>query len=487
MALPIDVPSSLEDMTSQDFRRNGHDLPVPFRIRLLRDGVPVNVVCDELFRVLPGKRVVVRAVLDSAPVLLKLFLGPRARRYREREARGLAALSSCGVAAPGVVASGALADGGGEWLALVFIEDARALKEHDLADATLLEGVMAALAKLHDRGVTQDDLHLGNFLLTAARLYAIDGDAVRANGRRTLDRNRSLENLALFFAQFSPRNDHRVREACRVYAGARGWLAERIDPDEVMPLLTRARERRVQRYLRKTLRECTEFHCERRFFRFLVCERDALAAGLGTLLDDLDGHIARGRTLKAGRTATVTEVAFAGGTFVVKRYNIKSLGHAVSRLFRPSRAHRAWQNAHRLRFLGVSDALPRALVERRVGALRREAYLVMGKVEGRDLLSLVGSAGECSDEVVGAVRRIFADLEHLGLVHRDTKASNFIVGPRGVTLIDLDAMRRPSGRARFERMFAADVERFLCNFAALPRVEARFREALERLQPPTNS
>ena len=74
-----------------------------------------------------------------------------------------------------------------------------------------------------------------------------------------------------------------------------------------------------------------------------------------------------------------------GEAFVVKRYNIKSRPHAIGRMWRPTRAQRAWQNAHRLRMLGIPTFQPIALIERRVGPFRRDAYLVMRDIGGVDL------------------------------------------------------------------------------------------------------
>jgi tRNA A-37 threonylcarbamoyl transferase component Bud32 len=338
----------------------------------------------------------------------------------------------------------------------------------------------------------QEDLHLGNFLVTSERaLYAIDGDAVRADTNGTLSRRRSIENLALFLAQFPPREDHRVAHACETYAAERGWPRERLDPAHLATRVARARELRVRHYLRKALRDCTEFHAEASASQFLVADRAALADGLAAVLRDLSAAVDAAPKLKAGRTATVAEVSTESnpfgnpcrGPFVIKRYNIKSPSHALSRLFRPSRAYHAWRNAQRLRFLGISDAQPRALVEHRVLRwLRRDAYLVMAKVEGIDLMRHATMDVGCSEPVVAAVVRLFSDLKELRLVHGDTKATNFIVTQHGVVLIDLDSMRRVGNRARFAVLFEADLERFLENFSALPTVQERFRSALAPLR-----
>jgi tRNA A-37 threonylcarbamoyl transferase component Bud32 len=476
-------------LSAEEFARYGRHLDAPFRLRLVRRDGSIEVRCVELYRVLPGKRVVVRATLDERNVVLKLFLGSRAPRYRQREARGIAAIARCGVRVPALIDGGRLEAGAGEWLAFEFVANARALSEDDLADAGSRDAVLRALAQLHEGGVVQEDLHLGNFLVTSQRaLYAIDGDAVRADTNGALSRRRSIENLALFLAQFPPREDHRVAHACETYAAERGWPRERLDHRHLATRVAQARELRVRRYLRKALRDCTEFHAEASASQFVVADRAALADdGLAAVLRDLSGAVDAAPKLKAGRSATVAEVSTEshpfGGPFVIKRYNIKSPSHALSRLFRPSRAYHAWRNAQRLRFLGISDARPRALVEHRVLRwLRRDAYLVMAKVDGIDLMRHATLEAGCSEPIVAAVVRLFSDLKELRLVHGDTKATNFIVTQHGVVLIDLDSMRRIGNRTRFTTLFDADLERFLENFSAFPNVQERFRSALAPLR-----
>jgi tRNA A-37 threonylcarbamoyl transferase component Bud32 len=385
---------------------------------------------------------------------------------------------------PSLIDGGRLEGGAGEWLAFDFIADARPLTEADLADNATCATVLQTLAQLHAGGVVHHDLHLGNFLLTRRHdLYAIDGDAVRAIGTGALSHRHSLDNLALFVAQFPPRDNHRISRACRVYAMARGWPDEKMDPDDLEDRIAKARGDRVRRYLKKSLRECTEFHAERSSTSFIVADRAALANGLDEVLRDLTTAVDDSPKLKIGRTATVAEVSVPSATpFVIKRYNIKNGTHALSRLFRPSRAYHAWRNAQHLKLLGVSDARPRALVERRVLRwLRRDAYLVMEKVGGADLAQHAAMEGGLSEAVIGAVVRLFADLKELRLVHGDTKATNFIVNRDGVVLIDLDSMRHVRSRRRFEARFDADLRRFLDNFTTFPATYSRLRDALAPL------
>ena len=78
------------------------------------------------------------------------------------------------------------------------------------------------------------------------------------------------------------------------------------------------------------------------------------------------------------------------GPLVVKRYNMKSVSHRISRLFRRSRASRAWSYGHLLNSLGIRTPHPIALIEERFGFLRGKAYLITEYCSGYPAERLIG-------------------------------------------------------------------------------------------------
>jgi serine/threonine-protein kinase RIO1 len=179
--------------------------------------------------------------------------------------------------------------------------------------------------------------------------------------------------------------------------------------------------------------------------------------------------------LKAGNSATVIRAPIGERTYVVKRYNVKSLGHAARRALTPTPRYRvSWRNGHRLAFLRLPTARPVALVECRTGLVATVAYLVMedlgpGAVDLGVRVAEHGATPALAEKVATLFRGI-ADAE---LVHGDTKASNFVVDDEKIYLIDLDAM--VEGR----RGLAADVARFLANWDNDPATRELFRGALQ--------
>jgi tRNA A-37 threonylcarbamoyl transferase component Bud32 len=464
------VATALEDastptLTGPDLARFGRDVPTPFVVALTTPEGGQTLACEALLRVLPGRRIVARARFAERVVVAKLFVGPRATIEREWEERGHAAFVRADVATPELLMRGDLA-GGGEALLYEYLDDAIPATASDLPQT------MPILARLHSHGVIQNDLHLGNLLRTARGLFLIDGGGVSGMGRdKPLSRRASVRNLALFLAQFDIRAESAFVAAWHAYAVARGYKTIDADGGALIAAVHRARAKRVRAYMNKVLRDCTEFHAEKRFDRFVVCDRASHGGELMAWLDDIDVRFATGSVVKAGNTATVAKFCVDGQPLVVKRYNIKSRRHAFGRAWRPTRAQRAWQSAHRLRMLGIATFKPIALVERRAGPLRKSAYLVMRDVGGVDLRDRFAL------KHIAPLVALFADLARAGLVHGDTKATNFVDVGGAIHLLDLDAMRAPYTRWGLRRGAARDVARFIDNWTDSATIRAALTRA----------
>ncbi len=454
-------------LSGVDLAGLGRTLPVPFDLLVSTETGTLTLRCETLLRVLPGRRIVARALHDGRVVLAKLFVGARASVERQWEERGHAAFKRAGVATPEIVGAGTLV-GNGEALLFEFLEGAMPATEADLSQ------MVPILARLHAHGVVQNDLHLGNLLRTAHGLFLIDGGGVSGMGDdRPLSLRASVRNLALFLAQFGIRTERGFVAAWHAYCVARGYKVIDADARALLGAVHRARRARLRAYMKKVLRDCSEFYAERGFGYFLVCDRAAYKNGIEALIDNIDEQFEAGMVVKWGNTATVARLHVDGEPLIVKRYNIKSWRHAMSRMWRPTRAQRAWQNAHRLRMLGIATVQPVALIEHRFGWLRRSAYLVMRDMGGVDL------AERFEIRHVRAVVALFDDLARAGLMHGDAKATNFLDIDGRIHLIDLDAMRAPRTKRVLRQGLLRDIERFVANWDS-----ATIRAALTRAFAP---
>jgi len=418
-----------------------------------------RLVIETSLRVLPGKRLTGVGRIGGQAVLAKLFFAPSgARRHWERELRGLEALRRADMPAPRLLGSGPLV-GNGYYLLTEYLAAARAPQA-----ANDLLAVFRALGGLHARGLVHEDAHLDNFLIDAGNAFVIDGDAIRTDASPSDMR----ANLALLLAQLPPETEAETRSRLLAAYGA-----PLPDPFALEEAIRAARQRRLDDYLDKCLRDCSLFKVERRWDRFVAVPREE-AEFLAPLVADPDRWIESGVPLKLGRTATLARVEHGGRQLVVKRYNIKNLRHALSRGWRPSRAWHSWREAHRLSFLGIPTPRPLALIEQRCGPLRGRAWLVTEYCSGPSLAET-----PLDMEGMRAVGELFRRMAAARVTHGDLKATNLLWNEGRPVLIDLDAAHQHAREAAFRRAWRRDRARLLRNWP----VDSMPRDTLEAALP----
>lgn len=432
-----------------------------------------ELLVERWLRILPGKRLTGAGRWNGQAVLAKLFIASRgSERHWLRESRGIDALEAHGLPTPRRLASGRL-QGAGHFLLSDYLEGAR---NPDAAAIGDLAPVFETLGRMHARGILQEDVHLGNFVLQSGKLHVVDGDAIRP----AASDQACLDNLALLFAQLPPADSAAMRPALlAAYRAGNPNLP--IDSARLDVAVRQCRAARLADYLDKCLRDCSLFKVARRVDRFFSLVRSE-ADFLAPIIADPDAWIGQGVPLKRGRSATLARVELAGRALVIKRNNIKHAGHALSRAWRPSRAWHAWIEAHRLRFLGIATPRPLALIERRLGPLRGRAWLVSEYCAGPSLLDALApyANGGAPAEAIEAVRRLFAQLAEARISHGDLKANNLILDGNTLSVVDLDAMRQHDSEAAWRRAWSRDRARFLRNWPA----GSALRRELEAALPP---
>lgn len=452
--------------TAASLRAAGREPPLPAALALTEGG---TLTIERWLRVLPGKRLTGIGRWHGQTVLAKLFIAARGdERHWQRECQGAERLRATGLPTPALLASGSLCDGG-HFLLYAYLDNAHS---PEAAAVNALTRVFAQLGRLHAAGLLQEDAHLGNFLLRDDDVFVIDGDAVRPL-RDTQD---AMSNLALLFAQLPPQT---VTDglAALLDAYCSGNPAAAVDKTRLTTAIAQARAVRLADYLGKCLRDCSLFRVEQSASRFVAMVRDE-AAFLAPIVADPDRWLAAGTPLKLGRTSTLARIQHAGRTLVIKRYNIKNVGHALSRCWRPSRAWHSWIEGHRLRFLGIATPRPLALIERRYGPLRSKAWLITEHCAGESLLAhLVDHLDAPPAAELAALSDLFAQLAAVRISHGDLKATNLLWADGRITLVDLDAMRQHGGAASFARAWRKDRERLLENWPA----HSVLRQMLDRV------
>jgi tRNA A-37 threonylcarbamoyl transferase component Bud32 len=304
------------------------------------------------------------------------------------------------------------------------------------------------LARMHEAGVTQPDLHPGNLLLhlgpeDTPSLYLIDLHAVRLGDR--LPWRAARANLVILNRWFMLRAGRADRLRCwHAYEQSLGRAG---GPDHLTP---RDLERRTLasnlRFWRHHDGRCLGSN---RYFHRL---RSGSVAGhavadldpgaLAPLLADPDAPFrAPGVTvLKDSPTSSVVELDLpeAGGPHrvVYKRFAVTRWTNPWAALVRLTPALHSYVLGHGLRLRCLPTPRPLAVWHRRRRGLLREGYLVTEKVpDALDLMAFVASLDglppreRCAAlrRLIDQVARLVGTLHHRHLSHRDLKAANLLV------------------------------------------------------------
>ncbi|KXU38432.1 hypothetical protein AXE65_01595 [Ventosimonas gracilis] len=465
---------------------SGREPPLPLLIELA-DGEVLRV--EQWLRVLPAQRYVGKALWQGKTVLAKLFVGRKFTHHYQTELYGALLLAVSTQPTPKLLANGQCAQGG--WLLFDYLEHSQSLlslwqqvaSEPLLSQSQqhLLEQALHSIGSLHAHGLWQDDLHLDNLLQQEGKIWLIDGAGVQVKRLgKPLSLRRARDNLALFFAQLAPELEDFIEPLLPAYLRAGAGL--NLSLPLLLQAIRRFRKRRVQAFVKKCTRDCSEFAARRSAQGFCIIRRSEQSK-LSPLLATADQHIENGERYKQEGSASVTRVDWHGRWLVLKRYNIKSLWHAVKRGLRESRALRSWRQAHRLLMYGIATPKPLAVIEQRRFGLRGRAYLLTEHCPGADLIACLADYHDKPppEIYIQALEQLLASLIRAQISHGDLKGHNLLWNGGKWHLIDLDAMQQHRCRYRFARAFARDRERLLRNFPANSALYQLLDKRLPRL------
>ncbi|GMR08831.1 MAG: lipopolysaccharide kinase InaA family protein [Gammaproteobacteria bacterium] len=471
-----------------------YDLPVPFSVKY--GDQSRSVECLEVVRVLPGRRLVCWGRLAGNDVYIKIFVHPKhAQRDWQREIEGAHALEAARVVSPQLLDSGELIDGHGFVVVYEAIYPCCSFREawllageaeqiDDDSHELLLLQLVLEVAHMHKMGLSQQDLHLDNFIFHDQQLYVLDAGGIHAHGG-SLDKSTSLDNLMLLFAQFTSDNDVRIKQNLNNYAMVRGLEFTDSDMDTALEQVKQRRQYRQRKFLSKVYRECSAFISRQTLNSRLMLDRQQATASVWKMLADPDAMMGDGnfQRIKSGNTCTLSNGVIDDRPIVIKRYNLKNVWHGLGRALRRTRASISWENAHLLRFHGISTPRPLALLERRFGPLRGRAWFIMSHVDGPDSMEYFTSGAVDADAKYAIALKfgyLFKSLVSHKISHGDMKASNFIIHAGEPVLLDLDAMKQHRSSASFEPVHNKDMQRFLKNWQDHPDITVLFEQAFAR-------
>jgi tRNA A-37 threonylcarbamoyl transferase component Bud32 len=323
-------------------------------------------------------------------------------------------------------------------------------------------------------------MHLENFMLSDDEIFSLDGAGVKfyQNG---VDREVSLDNLAMFLAQLAPEWESMVPEVYNLYAAERDWqqgLGEKLLLDKVH----RAREVRWKEFRKKLFRNCTAFSYTEHGDGFQVVANRYGGSELFELLRNPDSSFPGSEhAIKNGNTCTVWATKAGGLELVIKRYNIKDIWHGLKLRLLSGRGEHSWVNGHRLLFYGVATPNPVALLKRRFG-LFPATYLFTERVDAvssKEWFSDRKISIDAKQGVANMVAGMFKTMRQQNISHGDLKASNILICDNKPVIIDLDAMRRHKSDSSFRKAWSKDMRRFMQNWEDDKELLGIFSNALK--------
>jgi len=325
---------------------------------------------------------------------------------------------------------------------------------------------------VHNRGIFYRDLHAGNILIRAAddgghELFLID--LHRALFPPRLMRWMKVQDLAQLcnsLPEIAIDRDIFLKEYCR--DAGRGAAAL---PAFSVAIAAAARRLAAKR-LRSRSKRCTknstifevyagvrEGYCGRRDFG-----REAARKAIA-------GHYAamqhcRAQIRKQSKSSVITTHTQHTGSpaaICVKQYPYRGIRYGLKSLFTRSRARNSWVAGNALLLRGISTPLPLALVERKLGPLVTESFLVSEWLTGaRELNDYISSleqqaaAPAVKHAFITSLAATLRDLHEKGVYHADLKSTNILVQETGAStwrfsFVDLDRVAFRDSLSFYER------------------------------------
>jgi len=412
------------------------------------------IYCTRVLRAVQGKRITCLGNFDSHKVIVKLFFhARRAKNHWQRSYKGSHKFIERSITAPNILFSGYLPEHGVYMIAFEYIENAVRFYEA-LANVPdedqrqkLLNRLIRCLARHHQQGIIQDDLHMGNFLLKDKNIYSLDGDHVHSF-RSPITKSRSLTNLSKLLSNFFPLIETRILENYQVYCSARGWIPTEKGTRKLIRKATGMRKRRLAKNVRKMYRSGSSFSVFKTSGYYSIRNRGVWNDRFKIISDHPEPIIAQTRGeqmdgfnkyhLSIDDVPVTLYSARAFGFFWLRRFGV------VSRL---------WRNALRLNRLEIHTPRPIAIIEKRKRPMIWHAFLIVESWKGVVAQSffLSDSVPERDKHIVAErIANAFFVMQQTGIAIRGVCSTNIIISDLkpvflNVLPFSLSFFSKPSG------------------------------------------
>ena len=420
-------------------------------------------------RDIPGRRKVYAGKWNGIDVIAKIFEGRfSARRYVKRECSALKELLRRGIVTARPLFYGSC-EGGKAALVIEKIGDGITAIDvfKDITDTAdrndFMLAVFKQLAQQHNRGILQDDLHLGNFLVLGRKFYPIDAGRMRFIKQHP-EKSKSLDQAAVLISSIGLDEAIDIEKLLYEYARTRGWTFNQNDFDSFKKKLFFYRNKAVANWVKKCLRT------SKRNIRFKgkgfrgVFKRIFLegisADGFNTNIDRL---MDTGQILKRGNTCYVSRFNLIGSDIVVKRFNHKGFIHSLRNTIRRCRAKYCWIEANRLLVSGIATPAALGYFEKRRFGILWCSYYISQYIDGPSFYELLRDSNISRDlkaKAIGQAKWLLWQLKENMISHSDLKQSNILFDNNGAKIIDLEAIKAHKSGIACQRRLKKSIIRF---------------------------
>jgi len=468
-------------LTFNHLMRANYELAGPFLLKCPKN----DFLIIRVLRHLPGSRLTALIDIEGQEVLLKLFYGGFLKHIRHawREGSGYRKLATNNFLTPKLQNLQYHAQYA--YAMFDYLSQAEVFQDCWLSSSfqkqhLLLIELVKFMARMHMAGLMHRDLHFKNFLIDKGQLYVIDMAAIMGHGKPALSKTKSIQNIGLLFAQIKRHQKSLLEVLFNTYLKHRNWTA--LSKKHLL----QQRWEHETKVLKRTMRNCSDYHKSNSFFWAMIVVRATLTINNQQLLQGLllDNNHQPKRYFKQGNSTTLWQSHLGVQKIIIKRYNIKHFWHAMKRALRPSRAANSWRFGHFLQYQAIATPMPIAFAEKRFGWLRGQAYLIYQYQSGVNLAEYLQNYDAKDDQWQLIIRQVVLLLRRLAdaqLIHGDLKATNFLVEEQCVYMLDLDSMTRISSLRRWKRKWQKERKRFLANFVEDDKIRAYCLEALQQV------
>ena len=425
--------------------------------------------CEKMLRIVPEKRLVFMGKYHNENVIIKLFVHhSRAEKHWLRECKGAILLHSNNILSPEIMAQG-ISEEGVYFIIFQYIQGLSLAEfwktTSQLKKEAKVKQMLLILEQHHNSGLAHQDLHYGNFFLSdkGDHIYTLDGEEVKAS-TSALTLNARIKNLALFLAQTFDLSQSFCLECFDDYFSLSSLDITIQERKEFWNKIKLIQQLRIDQYLKKILRECTEVIHDHKKGAYSLCRREYHNSAVQKLLIHPEQLFQDKASvyLKQGNTCTIKSILLDNQHYVIKRYNPKGLLYELTHIGQTSRARKSWINAHLLRFMGILTPEPVALIEQKLSMGNYYRYFISKQVTAPNSWSFFCEHPFIHHKnVADRLLSLFNKLAEYKITHGDLKGSNILIKQNKICILDLDGMQQHKKEQQFKKSWLRDKRRFL--------------------------